>query len=89
MVKVMSEFVIQTPSEDSNCTQSITVSIDDEHITLSDTEYGSQYITIPLDKWQELKDAVDAKLSARKPNLSIRERITTGFESAIQAQLKE
>ena len=85
----MSDFVIKTPSEDSNCTQSITASVDDGYITLSDTEYGSQYITIPLDKWQELKDAVDTKLSARKPKLSIRDRITTGFESAIQAQFKE
>ena len=55
----MSEFVIKTPSADANCTQSITTSIDDEYITLSDTEYGSQYITIPLDKWQEIKDSVD------------------------------
>lgn len=65
----MSEFVIQTPSEDSNCTQSITTSIDDEYITLSDTEYGSQYITIPLDKWQELKERIDA-------NLPIKRRLT-------------
>jgi len=61
-VKAMSEFVIQTPSEDSNCTQSITTSIDDEYITLSDTEYGCQYITIPLDKWQELKESIDSKI---------------------------
>ena len=58
----MSEFVIKTPSEDSNCTQSITTSIDDEYITLSDTEYGSQYITIPLDKWKELKESIDSKI---------------------------
>lgn len=69
MVKVMSEFVIQTPSENTNCTQSITVSIDDEHITLSDTEYGCQYVTIPLDKWQELKDSVDAKLHGKYHHL--------------------
>ncbi|MGP5201824.1 hypothetical protein ACTXKB_03545 [Psychrobacter aquimaris] len=58
----MSEFVIKTPSADSNCTQSITASIDDEYITLSDTEYGTQYITIPLDKWQELKESIDSKI---------------------------
>lgn len=62
----MSEFVITTPSADSNCTQSITTSIDDEYITLSDTEYGSQYITIPLDKWQELKDRVDKSLPKKR-----------------------
>lgn len=58
----MSEFTIKTPSENTNCTQSITVATDDEHITLSDTEYGSQYITIPLDKWQELKELIDSKI---------------------------
>ncbi len=46
----MIEFIIKTPSADANCTQSITASIDDGYITLSDTEFGSQYITIPLDK---------------------------------------
>lgn len=66
----MNEFVIKTPSADSNCNQSITVSIDDDHIILSDTEYGSQYITIPLDKWQEMKGAIDAVLSARKSKLN-------------------
>ena len=58
----MSEFVIKTPSTDSNCTQSITASIDDEYITLSDAEYGFQYITIPLDKWQELRELIDSKI---------------------------
>ena len=58
----MSEFVIKTPSADANCTQSITTSIDDEYITLSDTEYGFQYITIPLDKWQELRELIDSKI---------------------------
>lgn len=58
----MSDMTIKTPGENSNCTQSITVTIDDEHITLSDTEFGSQYITIPLDKWQELKELIDSKV---------------------------
>ena len=58
----MSEFTIKTPSSNSNSTQSITASIDDEHITLSDTEYGCQYVTIPLDKWQELKELIDSQL---------------------------
>ena len=65
----MSEFTIKTPSSNSNSTQSITASIDDEHITLSDTEYGCQYVTIPLDKWQELKDAVDAELHGKYHHL--------------------
>ena len=56
------DIVISTPSENTNCTQSITVATDDEHIALSDTEYGSQYITIPLDKWQELKELIDSKI---------------------------
>ena len=63
------------------------VTINCDNIEIRDGAY--QYVSIPIDQWQELKDAVDAKLSARKPNLSIRDRITTGFESAIQAQLKE
>ena len=63
----MSEFVIQTPSEYSNSTQSITASVDDEYITLSDTEYGSQYITIPLDKWQELKERIDSTVPPINP----------------------
>ena len=65
----MSEFIIKTPSSNSNSTQSITASIDDEHITLSDTEYGCQYVTIPLDKWQEIKDAVDAELYGKYHHL--------------------
>ena len=58
----MSDIVLKTPSADSNCTQSITIGIDDEHITLSDTDYGSQFITIPLDKWQEMKALIDSKV---------------------------
>lgn len=66
----MSEFVINTPSADSNCTQSITASVDDDgYITLSDTEYGCQYITIPLDKWQELKDTIDAEIHGKYHHL--------------------
>ena len=61
-VHAINEFVIKTPSANSNCTQSITATIDSEYITLSDTEYGSQYITIPLDKWQELKELIDSKI---------------------------
>lgn len=61
----MSEFTIKTPSADASCTQSITTSIDDGYITLSDTEYGSQYVSIPIDKWQDIKDAVDAKIHGK------------------------
>ena len=43
------------------------VSINGDNIEIRDDTY--QYVSIPIDQWQEIKDAVDAKLHGKYHHL--------------------
>ena len=45
----------------------IQVSINGDNIEIRDDTY--QYVSIPIDQWQEIKDAVDAKLYGKYHHL--------------------
>lgn len=45
----------------------IQVSINGDNIELQDSTY--QYVSIPIEEWQEIKDAVDAKLYGKYHHL--------------------
>ncbi|WP_201539087.1 hypothetical protein [Psychrobacter sp. 1044] len=45
----------------------IQVSINGDNIEIRDDTY--QYVSIPIDQWQEIKDAVDAKLHGKYHHL--------------------